>query len=80
MNQNIRQAAPPEPALIKEKAVSEKYNLGLPFLRNARWKGTGPRFYKISSMVFYKPEDVENWINSQGVSSTTEASVRRRES
>lgn len=67
-----------EPArLLREKAVSDRYSLSLPFLRNARWKGNGPPYCKISAMVYYRPEDVEHWIESQMVSSTTEATARR---
>lgn len=65
------------PRLLREKEVSKQYNLSLPFLRNARWKGNGPRFCKIGAMVYYRPEDVDAWIESQMVSNTTEATARR---
>jgi len=65
------------PKLLREQTVSTRYNLSLPFLRNARWKGNGPRFVKIGAMVYYRPEDVDGWIESLQVSSTTEATARR---
>lgn len=78
MAQHESTPTPPEAArLLREKAVSERYNLTLPFLRNARWKGDGPPFCKINSMVFYRPEDVDAWVESLMVSSTTEATARR---
>jgi len=70
---------PPEAVrLLRETAVSKRYNLTLPFLRNARWRGDGPPFCKINSMVYYRPEDVDAWIQSNMVASTTEAAHRKR--
>lgn len=30
-----------------------------------RYQGNGPRFYKVGRRVFYRPEDVEAWKESQ---------------
>lgn len=40
-----------------------------------RLKGVGPRFCKLGRTVRYKREDVENWINDNIYSNTTEASI-----
>lgn len=77
LEQNTTQ--PEATKLMREQTVSARYNLSLPFLRNARWKGNGPRFVKIGVMVYYRPEDVDGWIESLQVSSTTEATAKRRQ-
>jgi len=40
-------------------------------LRAWRVKGKGPRFYKIGGKVFYKDGDLNEWIEAQGRSSTS---------
>ena len=66
-----------ESRYLREQEFSNRYNLSLPFLRNARWKGNGPRFIKINSMVLYDTVDADAWFESKKVASTTEATARR---
>ena len=46
-------------------------------LRRWRWAGTGPRFLK-GNPCLYDMRDLEAWIESRKVRSTTEASERER--
>jgi hypothetical protein len=47
-------------------------------LRKWRITGFGPRYIKAGSNVRYRGADLESWVNSHAVSSTSEA-VRMRE-
>jgi hypothetical protein len=58
--------------LLKETQVSEIYNVTLSWLRNARWKGDGFPFIKIGGGVFYRPEDIDTFIESRLMHSTSE--------
>jgi hypothetical protein len=60
------------PKLYKETQVSEIYNVSLSWLRNARWKGDGFPFIKIGGGVFYRPQDIEAFIESRLMHSTSE--------
>jgi hypothetical protein len=60
------------PKLYKETQVSELYNVSLSWLRNARWKGDGFPFIKIGGGVFYRPEDIDTFISSRLMHSTSE--------
>jgi hypothetical protein len=60
------------PKLYKETQVSREYNLSLTWLRNSRWRGDGPQFVKIGGGVFYRPEDVDSFIESRLRHSTSE--------
>ena len=59
--------------LLTETEVSEIYGFTLSWLRSMRVRGGGIPFHKISRSVRYKPDDVEQYINSTRVTSTTEA-------
>lgn len=75
-NENIRR--PNEatnlnrPKLYKETQVSQEYNFTLSWLRNARWKGDGIPFIKIGGGVFYRPEDIDAFIEKNLRHSTSE--------
>ncbi len=60
------------PKLLKETQVSEIYNVSLSWLRNARWKGDGFPFIKMGGGVFYRPEDIDSFISSRLMHSTSE--------
>ena len=34
-------------------------------LAQMRYRGNGPRYYKVGRKVFYRPRDVEDWKESQ---------------
>jgi hypothetical protein len=60
------------PKLLKETQVSEIYNVSLSWLRNARWKGDGFPFIKMGGGVFYRPEDIDAFIENRLMHSTSE--------
>jgi hypothetical protein len=64
--------------LINEKVAAEKIGLSVHWLRRKRWSGGGIPFCKISNggAVRYRIEDVEAYINSRMVKSTSESSIR----
>lgn len=61
-----------QPKLMKEKQVSQEYNLSVSWLRNARWKGDGPQFVKIGGGIFYRPDDLTAYIEKNTRNSTSE--------
>lgn len=41
-----------------------------------RFRGTGPRYYKLGRLVRYKPEDLDAWMETRGRQSTAEHSAK----
>lgn len=64
-----------KPKLFKETEVSKEYNLSLSWLRNARWKGDGIPFVKLGGSVFYRPEDIDAYIERNLRRSTSESGM-----
>lgn len=56
---------------VKEAAAYLK--LGKPTLDRYRVKGGGPKFGKLGSAVRYRRADLDTWLESKLVSSTSEA-------
>lgn len=56
-----------QPIGLTPKQLAGKIGVGEETLYNWRRKRTGPAFYKISGAIYYRSEDVENWIKSQRV-------------
>lgn len=56
--------------------------LGLSYkiLANQRSQGIGPPFYKAGKFVFYKRDDLDSWMASCRVSSTSEYRARNKRS
>jgi hypothetical protein len=54
---------------LTTKEVSEIYGVNLGTLANLRWSKLGPKYYRAGAgrRIFYKPEDVEQWLFSQPV-------------
>ena len=48
-------------------------NMSVGFFEKARVLGTGPRFAKLGGRVVYKIEDLDAWVESRTVRSTSEA-------
>ncbi len=59
--------------LLTETEVAESYGFTLSWLRSMRVRGGGIPFIKASRNVRYRPEDVDDYITSNRVTSTTEA-------
>jgi predicted DNA-binding transcriptional regulator AlpA len=50
--------------LLNETQVSERLQVSLACLRRWRLLGTGPQYVKVGTLVRYRPEAIENWIDS----------------
>lgn len=62
--------APNNTALLDESTVANQLACGVKTLQAWRCRGGGPAFVKVGSLVRYKPEDVDSYIESRRVSNT----------
>lgn len=56
--------------LLTEDDVSRQLHVSLAALRRWRLEGRGPRFIKVSALVRYRPEELEQWLASQPTGGT----------
>jgi excisionase family DNA binding protein len=61
-----------QPLLTQDEAA-ELLKLSVRTIERLRVSGTGPKFLKIRNSVRYRPEDVQSWVTSRLVGSTSEA-------
>lgn len=54
-----------EPIGLSPKQLAAKMDVSLLTLYLWRRHGKGPPFYKIHQAVYYKPDDVDAWIEAQ---------------
>jgi predicted DNA-binding transcriptional regulator AlpA len=57
--------------LLTEQEVSRQLHVSLATLRRWRLERRGPKFIKVSSLVRYRPEELEEWLASQPVGGTS---------
>jgi excisionase family DNA binding protein len=62
-------------ALLTQGEAAELLRLSERTLERLRVTGGGPRFVKIRQLVRYRPVDVEMWLASRVVASTSEESA-----
>jgi predicted DNA-binding transcriptional regulator AlpA len=48
--------------LLTEQQVADQLTMSLSTLRRRRLSGHGPRFMKVASLVHYRPEEIETWL------------------
>ncbi|MCJ9430757.1 helix-turn-helix transcriptional regulator [Kordiimonas marina] len=73
-NPNALSASDHQTRLINEKEAAAYVGHTVRCLQNWRLRGGGPRFVKVSARsVRYRRRDLEDWIESKLVSSTSEA-------
>lgn len=48
--------------LLTEYELAQRLHVSLASLRRWRLERRGPRFIKVSALVRYRPEDVEEWL------------------
>ncbi len=48
--------------LLTECDVAKRLHVSLASLRRWRLERRGPRFIKVSSLVRYRPEDIDEWL------------------
>lgn len=51
-------------SLLNEQNAALLLNVSVPTLRKWRYKGRGPKFLKLGSLVRYKPSDIEQWLTT----------------
>jgi predicted DNA-binding transcriptional regulator AlpA len=51
--------------LLTEMDVSKHLRVSVACVRRWRLERRGPKFVKIGSLVRYRPEDLEQWVNAQ---------------
>jgi len=56
-----------KPRWLKEKEVAEMTSRSVFTLRNERGKGVGIPYYKIGSSIYYRLDDVVNFMESNKV-------------
>lgn len=47
---------------LTTREAAEKYPPSESWFNHARQTGVGPRYLKIGNRVFYRPEDIEEWL------------------
>lgn len=50
--------------LLTEHDLAQRLHVSLASLRRWRLERRGPRFIKVSSLVRYRPEDVDEWLSA----------------
>jgi predicted DNA-binding transcriptional regulator AlpA len=63
-------------ALLNERDVSALIKLSIRTLQRLRYVGGGPRFVRLHGSVRYRLTDLEAWIASRVVSSTSQTLKR----
>jgi excisionase family DNA binding protein len=57
--------------LLTEKEVAKQIGVSLASLRRWRLERRGPRFIKVGALVRYRPEDLEQWMETLPAGGTT---------
>lgn len=60
-------------SLLTETDISTHLRVSIACVRRWRLERRGPKFLKIGSLVRYRPEDVEEWINARPAGGEREA-------
>lgn len=68
----LRKAVSADAINIDEHEAALRYGPSVHWFRRARWEGGGPRFIKLAGKVLYPVKELEDFFNSQIVSSTSE--------
>lgn len=58
--------------LLNTKAAAVRVSLSPVTLERLRLTGDGPRFAKLGKAVRYRPEDLDEWVASRLIRSTSE--------
>jgi excisionase family DNA binding protein len=59
-------------ALLNQREAAELLSISERTLERKRVEGTGPRYVKAGRSVRYRQSDIETWINSRLVQSTSD--------
>lgn len=55
----------PSPVLLSERQLADRIGLARATLAKLRCAGGGPPFIKLGSRVFYREDDVGEWLDAQ---------------
>lgn len=58
--------------LLNDTAVAKRLGVDPKTLQNWRCRGNGPPFVRVGRLVRYEPESIQQWIESQRRTSTSE--------
>jgi len=61
--------------LLNERQVADSCAISVLTLSKRRTEGRGPRYVKIGTLVRYRPEDVDAWIESHEAQSAARVEV-----
>ena len=73
-----------QPQIVKDSTMQPLYSpeqvctllhVAEATLRKWRWEGKGPQFVKIGRKVAYQPDDIDNYIQTQIRTSTSDTGV-----
>lgn len=59
-------------ALLDQSELATFLRRSEAWCERARWQGNGPRFIKVGRKPFYRLSDVENWLEAQTRTSTSD--------
>ena len=60
---NIEQEGLNDPKLLTQAEVESHFGISQRTLEYWRYRGYGPNYHKIGRLTFYRPKDVEDFIN-----------------
>ncbi len=64
-------------SFLNEQDVSKRLNVSVATLRRWRIEKRGPTFVKIGSLVRYRPEDLDSWVDALPTGGTLAAMTTR---
>ena len=67
----------PQNRYLRTPEAAEYLGLSTSWATKARLKGTGPKFSKLSRSVIYDTEDLDSWLATHKVSSTSDYMTQR---
>lgn len=56
---------------LNESEASYRYGYSRQWFQRERWKGTGPKFLKISGKILYPLEDTDKWFSTSTLKQST---------
>lgn len=63
--------------LLNESAVAKRLGCQVKTMQAWRSRGGGPQWIRVGRLCRYSPDDVQAWIDSRRVSSTSQAAQAR---
>jgi len=73
----MEKLAASDTALVDEYVTSDQIGIPVKTLRNMRWAGGGPPYFKLGASVRYLIPEVREWIEAHRVRNTTEGEALR---